>query len=202
MISSAERNHFFDSLMNKKRHINLYIALGIAVVLPYIGFWGICKWYVNKAEGIKNARFIIADKSSMTLSLYDYRGEELMKVPMACGMAFGNKQKRGDMRTPEGIFHVEGIEDASKWTHDFNDGNGEIEGAYGPLFIRLSCPSHKGIGIHGTHLPGSIGTRASEGCIRIDNDDLMQVAKYVHPGMIVAILPSQEDANVNNNNKK
>lgn len=137
----------------------------------------------------------------MTLTLYDYRGEEKMSVPIACGKAYGDKQKRGDMRTPEGIFHIESIEDASNWTHDFGDGLGEIEGAYGPIFIRLACPGHKGIGIHGTHLPESLGTRASEGCIRVDNDNLVELAKYVHPGMVVAVLPSAEDA-ISNSTKQ
>ena len=58
--------------------------------------------------------------------------------------------------------------DASYWTHDFGDGKGEIEGAYGPYFIsldtsNLSGGAWDGIGIHGTHNPASIGTCASEG---------------------------------------
>ena len=179
--------------MNRKRQIILYILLGVVILLPYVGFVVIQNWYSNKVDEIKCARFIVVDKTQMTLTLFDYQGENLMSVHIACGKALGNKQKRGDMRTPEGVFHVESIEDASNWTHDFGDGLGEIEGAYGPFFIRLVCPNHKGIGIHGTHLPESIGTRASEGCIRIDNNDLSQLVKEVHPGMVVAILPSVED---------
>lgn len=183
-----------------KRYIVLYVALGVAIILPYIGFIALNKWYSNKAEEIKYARFIIVDKANMTLSIYDYRGEELMHVPMACGKVYGDKQKRGDMRTPEGIFHVVSIEDASDWKHDFGDGNGTVEGAYGPLFIRLECPGHNGIGIHGTHLPESLGTRASEGCIRLDNNDLLRLAEQVHTGMVVAILPSESDVKENANN--
>ena len=186
---------------NNWRHRFLYIILGIAIVLPYLGLWYLHRWYTNKAEGIRNARFIVADKSTMTLSLYDYRGEELINVPMACGKSLGDKQQQGDMRTPEGVFHVESIEDASSWTHDFGDGNGEVEGAYGPLFIRLACPGHKGIGIHGTHLPESLGTRATEGCIRIDNNELLQLAEQVHVGMVVAVLPSKEDVKENSTNQ-
>lgn len=185
------------NMNNRRRHIILYIVLGVVIALPYVGFFCLHKWYMNKVEDIKNACFIIIDKSSMALSLYDYRGVALMNVPMACGQSFGDKQKRGDMRTPEGVFSVASIEDASSWKHDFGDGNGEIEGAYGPLFIRLNCGEHKGIGIHGTHLPESIGTRASEGCIRLNNDDLLLLAKHVHPGMVVAVLPSVEDAEIN-----
>ena len=83
--------------------------------------------------------------------------------PIACGRALGNKEKPGDMKTPEGLFSVQQIQDASAWTHDFGDGKGEIRGAYGSHFIRLKTPGHRGIGIHGTHDPASIGTRATEG---------------------------------------
>lgn len=189
-------------MKTNRQHIILYVALGFALVLPYVGYFGLHRWYTGKAEAINYARFIIVDKSTMTLALYNYRGEELLNVPMACGQNMGDKQKRGDMRTPEGIFHLESIEDASDWTHDFGDGQGEIEGAYGPLFIRLICPGHKGIGIHGTHLPESLGTRASEGCIRLKNEDLLKLSKQVHPGMVVAILPSAEDAKENSINQK
>lgn len=183
-----------------KRHIFLYILMGIAVLLPYLGALWLHGWYSNKVEQIKNARFVIIDKSTMTLSVYDYQGKSIMQAPIACGKAYGDKRRIGDMRTPEGIFHISSIEDASSWTHDFGDGNGDIEGAYGPMFIRLDCPGHKGIGIHGTHLPESLGSRASEGCIRLDNKDLLKLSKFVHSGMVVAVLPSQQDVNVNNIN--
>lgn len=192
-----EDTRYMLNMNNRRRHIILYIALGVVIALPYIGFGFLHGWYSDQVEGIKNARFIIVDKSSMTLALYDYRGSELMNIPMACGQSYGDKQKVGDMRTPEGIFSVASIEDAVDWKHDFGDGNGEIEGAYGPLFIRLNCGEHKGIGIHGTHLPESLGTRASEGCIRLNNDDLLMLSKQVHPGMVVAVLPSAEDAEIN-----
>ena len=185
------------NMNSRLRHIILYIALGIAIALPYVGFFCLHKWYTNKAEDITNARFIIVDKASMSLSLYDYRGVEMMNIPMACGQSYGDKLQRGDMRTPEGVFSVASIEDAADWKHDFGDGNGEVDGAYGPLFIRLNCGEHKGIGIHGTHLPESLGTRASEGCIRLNNDDLLLLAKQIHPGMVVAVLPSVEDAEIN-----
>lgn len=188
-------------MSNNNRHIILYVALGITIALPYVGLYALRQWYTNKTEEIKNARFMVANKQTMTLTLYDYRGEELMHTRMACGKNYGDKQRRGDMRTPEGVFRVESIEDASDWSHDFGDGNGEVPGAYGPLFIRLTCPGHKGIGIHGTHLPESLGTRATEGCIRLDNDTLLQLAQQVHIGMVVAVLPSASDVMANDTNK-
>lgn len=101
------------------------------------------------------------------------------------------------MKTPEGLFSVQQIQDASAWTHDFGDGKGEIRGAYGSHFIRLKTPGHRGIGIHGTHDPASIGTRATEGCVRLNNSDLLElVKKYVYVGMPVVILTSEADSAV------
>ena len=92
--------------------------------------------------------------------------------------ALGNKEKPGDMKTPEGLFSVQQIQDARAWTHDFGDGKGEIRGAYGSHFIRLKTPGHRGIGIHGTH------------------DLLELVKKYVYVGMPVVILTSEADSAV------
>ena len=47
------------------------------------------------------------------------------------------------MKTPEGDFTIREINDSSAWKHDFKDGLGMIEGAYGPYFIRLWTNSLK-----------------------------------------------------------
>ena len=143
-----------------------------------------------------NAAFIVISKESMTLALYDFRSQLLAAYPMACGKALGNKEKPGDMKTPEGVFSVQQIQDARTWSHDFGDGKGEIKGAYGSHFIRLKTPGHSGIGIHGTHDPSSIGTRATEGCIRLNNDNLLELVIAVYVGMPVIITTSEADSKV------
>lgn len=148
------------------------------------------------------AAFAIIDKQAMTLQLYGIKGEKLMEVGVACGKNYGNKQCPGDMRTPEGVFKIEVIQDASGWTHDFKDGKGEIKGAYGHWFMRLRCPGHSGIGIHGTHDPSSIGKRCTEGCIRLSNDKLEKFKQKAYPGMVVVILPSNRDVAVNDSLQK
>ncbi|MBQ0016401.1 MAG: L,D-transpeptidase [Bacteroidales bacterium] len=150
--------------------------------------------YKAKVNAIANARILLIDKGDMQLRVIDYKGIVRDVFDMACGKNYGNKQKQGDMRTPEGVFHVSEILDASTWTHDFNDGNGEIEGAYGPYFIRLDVPGHTGIGIHGTHDSSSIGSRVTEGCIRLKNDDVALLREQVEQGMVVVVVPSSKDA--------
>jgi lipoprotein-anchoring transpeptidase ErfK/SrfK len=147
----------------------------------------------SQAKSVENACFVIISKQNMTLQVFDYKGQEKCNFPIACGKNFGNKRQRGDMKTPEGVFRVSEIQNSSGWKHDFKDGQGEIEGAYGPYFIRLYTPGHSGIGIHGTHDNNSLGTRATEGCIRLQNENLLKLVKLVRPGTVVVISPSKDD---------
>lgn len=180
--------------MKAVKHNNLtYCILALLILLPYIGMIGLRGWYKHKLNDINNASFIVISKEDMMLRLIDYKGREIQKYPIACGKNYGNKETKGDLKTPEGLFHVTEIEKASSWVHDFGDGKGEIPGAYGPFFIRLEVPGQKGIGIHGTHKPESIGTRDTEGCIRLNNEDLLTLVKRIHIGMAVFITSSYLD---------
>lgn len=137
--------------------------------------------------------YIVISKESMTLKLYDKNGKIIYNFPVAVGKNYGNKQVSGDMKTPEGVFEIQQIQPASTWSHDFKDGKGPIPHAYGDWFIRLLTPPHRGIGIHGTHAPESIGTRATEGCIRLHNENLNKLKPLLRIGMKVTIETSQKD---------
>ena len=139
-----------------------------------------------------DADFILIKKSEFKLYAVDAKGNILAAYGCALGLKPGQKEKSGDMKTPDGVFPIDEILDASYWTHDFNDGKGEIPGAYGPWFIsldtmELSGGRWSGIGIHGTHAPESIGTRASEGCVRLNNDDIVKLKQFARVGMKVVI---------------
>ncbi|MDR1199556.1 MAG: L,D-transpeptidase [Prevotellaceae bacterium] len=136
--------------------------------------------------------FIIISKQDMKLRRYDFNGNVIEEYPIACGRNYGNKKRRGDNKTPEGVFTVQQIQNASAWTHDFGDGKGQIKNAYGQYFIRLKT-GFQGIGIHGTHAPESVGMRATEGCIRLRNEDLLSLVKNVKIAMVVIITASAED---------
>lgn len=138
---------------------------------------------------------LIVKKSDCILKAY--QGDSLMKVfPVAVGRNQGDKQRRGDNRTPEGEFVISKIHDSRSWVHDFGDGKGPIPGVYGPWFLRLDTGSDRtrsgktwtGIGFHGTHDPTSIGTMATEGCVRLRNEDLEELKRLVSPGTPVTII--------------
>ncbi|GAB6280508.1 MAG: hypothetical protein STSR0007_05830 [Thermovirga sp.] len=131
--------------------------------------------------------WIRIDKRSFTLSTWN--GKNLLSsYTVAVGENGGNKERVGDRRTPEGVFTVERVHDSRSWVHDFGDGKGPVEGAYGPWFIRLET-GWKGIGIHGTHDPSSLGRMVTEGCIRMSNKALLEIVDRVVPGTVVLIEP-------------
>jgi len=148
----------------------------------------------NKVDKAPGGISIVIKKSLFEMLVFS-DGKLVKTYPVALGRNPGDKQRVGDNRTPEGSFTVTSIENSSSWEHDFGDGKGPIPGAYGPWFIRLSTLSFEtrsgskwvGIGIHGTHDPSSIGTRASEGCIRMYNDDVDSLKKVVKVGTPVRI---------------
>ena len=134
----------------------------------------------------------IIDK--VNLRLYLIEGTDtIMNVPVCVGTNYGDKIKEGDRRTPEGDFSICQIQDARQWEHDFKDGAGMRKGAYGPWFLRLKMPRWRSIGIHGTCFPSSIGTRDSEGCIRLHNEDLVKLHKHVSLATRVTILPDSNN---------
>lgn len=150
---------------------------------------------VNSYSQPANNYSIVIVKNEFSLNLY--RGTNLVKTfPVAIGKNPGDKIKFGDYRTPEGDFYIVNIEKSANWEHDSGDGKGPIKGAYGPWFLRLytgkdrtkSGKTWKGIGIHGTHDPASIGTLASEGCIRMHNEDIAELKSLVKIGTPVKII--------------
>jgi len=136
---------------------------------------------LSQARMITKGDYLLVQKSKHLL--HHYRdGKLLASYTVALGKNPEDKTKEGDNATPEGHYEVNFIKDSRSWEHDFKDGKGSIKGAYGPFFIALytgakgsfSGKTWRGIGIHGTHDPASIGTNASEGCIRLHNEELLK----------------------------
>ena len=138
------------------------------------------------------ADHIVISKEYQTLTLYDIRGCAIRCIPVAVGAGFGNKQMSGDLRTPEGVFLIDSIHDASGWGQN-TENNGYILRSYGNWFIRLSTPPHYGIGIHATIRPHTIGTRATEGCTTMHTDSLDRLQPLVRKGMRVIVETSLRD---------
>lgn len=135
--------------------------------------------------GAKNR--IVVNKKEYRLQVLDDSDSVIFETRVCLGENMGNKRRAGDHKTPEGNFSICSIENSKSWTGKDDQGNRTYP--YGPWFFRLKVPVSRHIGIHGTDEPESIGTRASEGCIRLKNDRLVELRKLVYVGMPVTILP-------------
>jgi hypothetical protein len=130
-------------------------------------------------------------------------GERAASYKVSTGLNPADKGRVGDMTTPEGIFQVVSVEPAHEWDHTFKEavGAGAVR-CYGPYFIRLSTRQNEtfsqkgpweGIGIHGVLEqdlysddrsrvvtgPSAIGCDSSEGCIRMHNQDLIELLGHI-----------------------
>ncbi|MCF0202179.1 MAG: L,D-transpeptidase [Bacteroidaceae bacterium] len=164
----------------------------------------------------KKNLFVVISKQDRypSLRVYAKSGADTLIVaeyPVCLSKLKGQKQKKGDMKTPESWpgkpFTISQIQDASTWRHDFHDGRGN-QLAYGHWFLRLVTPGHSGIGIHGStgnewSIPGSqmqkpsadrtVG-RDSEGCIRLNDLDIIHFKEnYAYIGMPITIKPEGMD---------
>lgn len=167
----------------KRLFFSLILTLGIPVLMN-------AQTHIpdQYSELFGDEPYILISKDSLSLKFI--QGTKLLKqYDISCSKFYGPKLKRGDNKTPEGEFKINQLLNSKSLKHDFKDGKGLIAGAYGPWFLRLDVPGFIDIGIHGTHLPESIGTRATEGCIRLRNEDITELKGLVKVGTPVIILP-------------
>lgn len=144
--------------------------------------------------------FIVISKQELKLYVCEALVADTVRIveyPVCLSRNLGQKERKGDMKTPECTwdkpFEITEIVNASKWTHDFGDGRGQIL-SYGNWFMRLKTPGFSGIGIHGsTNNESSVPGRESEGCIRLNDSDLdVLKAQYAFKGMKVVVKREDE----------
>jgi murein L,D-transpeptidase YafK len=140
-----------------------------------------------------NADSLVLDKSARKLTLFE-RGREVQSYEVALGPnPVGAKTRRGDGRTPEGLYYLEGRNPQSKYH----------------LALRVSYPNandraraaSRGVSpggdimIHG--LPkafASVGALHrqqdwTEGCIALTNEEIEELWRNVAPGARILIKP-------------
>jgi lipoprotein-anchoring transpeptidase ErfK/SrfK len=117
---------------------------------------------IFKKGGLFMARWIDVSTSKHQLKLFD--GHRLIKTyPIAVGKILSP--------TPSGTYTI--------INKQRNPG-----GPFGVLWMGLSKPHY---GIHGTNNPASIGKNVSHGCIRMFNQDVLELSSRVPIGTRVFI---------------
>lgn len=201
MKSIINKNVLQMSFLRKQESKEKFIIFGkffLLTILLFFAFMSITT--VSNSDNLKKSETdkksvdkskvskIVITKSKFELEVYNDKNEIIKTYKVAIGKNPGDKQRKGDMRTPVGEFKIIQIQNSKSWVYDFPDDNlGPIKGAYGPWFIRLKTPKWTGIGIHGTHDPKSIGTMSSTGCIRMRNEDITELKDMVKIGIPVII---------------
>lgn len=160
---------------------------------------------------------LVVDKSEGVLTLYS-GDTEIKRYFVAFGPNYlaGDKEVEGDLRTPEGLYHVVGkeivflpdpylgsrwlqldypnLEDARRGLARGRISHAEFEAirtkVEGGRLAPQKTPLGGEIGIHGGHGPGK-GLTWTHGCIALTNRDVEELYRYVPVGTPVEILGSR-----------
>jgi len=129
---------------------------------------------------------VCVDKSCQRLYVYDGR-RRILEIPCSTGMNSGNKQIKGDKRTPEGVYFFEKIIDGKKlpkfygWRAYVLDYPNPVDKANGK--------NGNGIWIHGRIIP--LDKTDTKGCVSLINTDLKRIAPYLDAYMTPVITLDQ-----------
>ena len=138
----------------------------------------------NKKGLVTKANLLVINQGTMTISLYK---NGIKTDSYSCATGKGGS-------TPAGVWS---ITNKIKNRPYYKKGiaGGAANNPLGPRWMQLSCGA--AYGIHGTCYPWSMGSYASEGCVRMTNSTVELLYDKVPVGTTVIISP----AYYNNNNK-
>lgn len=124
---------------------------------------------------------LLVDKSAQLLFLYTAanEGTGLLKVyPASTGRKHGDKMRRGDLRTPEGVYYFNSV---------LNDH--QLEDKYGvrafvtdyPNFLdRRRGKGGYGIWLHATDNPQrDLNGNDTQGCVVVSNENILDISSYI-----------------------
>jgi len=145
--------------------------------------------------------FLLVSKAQRTLSVYQ-DGQAVSTYDVVFGLRpQGPKRFEGDMRTPEGFYHVVEARPHPRWRYfiSLDYPNQQDREAYGrdrragliPAIDHRVLSIGGAIGIHGSDHPKEqrSGVDWTKGCIAMNNRDIARLARIVEPGMPVLIEP-------------
>jgi lipoprotein-anchoring transpeptidase ErfK/SrfK len=137
---------------------------------------------INKKEDLTQARRIVVSLQDCKLALIE--GDKVVRI---WDTAVGAKSSP----SPSGNFEI-----ANRLSKPYYYHPGKVipSGPSNPLGTRWLGLSLKGFGIHGTNAPGSIGKKASHGCIRMRNRDVEELFELVKAGDAVEIYAESTPA--------
>jgi murein L,D-transpeptidase YafK len=136
---------------------------------------------------------LVLDKSDRRLTLF-YRGEMVRKYAVALGKnPIGDKLRRGDGRTPEGLFFINGRNPNSKYHRALRISYPDV--AHSAKAAKRGVSPGGDIMIHG--LPKAFATVGAlhrqqdwtEGCVAVTNQEIEEIWRAVPNGARILIQP-------------
>lgn len=171
----------------------------IKIGLVFLGFMAQAAIAAETKLGSETTEFIFLYVNKHTLQA-DLRtlpefgkdsSQVLMNYQVAIGKQDGDKQVRGDNKTPEGIYLAQ--------THI--DGK-DLPVRYGPLAIPLDFPNPidrffkktgSGIWLHGVEDNKRISeAKVTEGCVAFYNEDIKEISNFLNPKQALIVIDKQE----------
>jgi murein L,D-transpeptidase YafK len=137
---------------------------------------------------------ILIDQQSSRVYVYRNDGGNLLLETdyfITIGLKGYGKQKRGDQKTPIGIYHVTRYIDGKELPDLYGEGAFPIN--YPNTWDLRQQRTGAGIWIHGT--PSYTYNRspwASNGCIVVSNPDFLQIDNYIEPGLHTPVIVAEE----------
>lgn len=141
--------------------------------------------------GASTPRAVVVDKRYHRLYLFENPGRDLpprlvRDVYVSLGSRPGNKWRRGDLRTPEGVYFITGHIPGSTLPPKYGRGAYPLDYP-NPVDRRLGKTGH-GIWLHGTAPEYySRPPLDSEGCVVLTNPELDELGSLLTPGTPVVI---------------
>ncbi len=133
-------------------------------------------------------RLIAVDKSRQQLSLFERRSPLKLARLFTCttGQAMGDKEREGDLKTPEGVYFV--VQRIGSGLEYLKYGTEAYTLNYPNPVDRLRKKTGYGIWIHGRGEP--LTPLQTQGCVAMNNEDLAAIGGALAPGTPVTLTES------------
>jgi len=121
---------------------------------------------------------LLVDKSEQLLHLYGQEayGPRLIKTFIcSTGENLGGKKRRGDKRTPEGVYFFTGVIESKNLSSIYGIRAFPLD--YPNFLDRVDFNKGDGIWLHGTDKP--LTPNSTNGCIVLDNRDVVELSQYI-----------------------
>jgi murein L,D-transpeptidase YafK len=121
---------------------------------------------------------LLVDKSEQRLHLYQQETEGPKRIKTficATGEISGGKKRRGDKRTPEGVYFFTRVIESKKLSSNY--GIRAFPMDYPNFLDRMDYLRGDGIWLHGTDKP--LTPNSTNGCIVLDNRDVAELSQYI-----------------------